>query len=245
MVSDMSVHPIRLAIANDFELVVVGLARMLEPFGDRVRVVDLSVGGDAISVPVDVALFDVFGRTDGGAAELVPLVDSPNVRHVAVFTWQLDPNTVARGFALGASGYLSKNLTARELVEALERIVGGERVVAGHGPADYSFDPDLDWPGHALGLTERESEILILIAEGRTNAEIASALHLSLNSIKTHIRSAYRKLSIERRPQAVRMVLDLGLAKRSTSGDSWDALRRADGLSAETRARAFSTRPEG
>ena len=60
-----------------------------------------------------------------------------------------------------------------------------------------------DWPGRSFGLSPREAEILALITQGLTNKEIAGRVYLSINSVKTYIRSAYRKINVERRPQAV------------------------------------------
>jgi DNA-binding NarL/FixJ family response regulator len=222
----MPMTPRDVALANDFEIVVLGLAHLLEPFADRVRVVDVVVRGEPLARPVDVVLFDVFGHTDLGYGDLKALLEDPNAKHLAVFSWNLDQEIVTRGFALGVAGYLAKNLTAEELVDGIERIARGEQIVAGHPDGDYR-PTGRDWPGRAQGLSERESEILILIAEGHTNAEIASSLHLSENSIKTHIRSAYRKLAVKRRSQAVRVALDLGIARRSLDRDRWDALRQS------------------
>ncbi len=215
---------VTVALANDFEIVVLGLARLLEPYADRIHVADVVVRGEPIGAPVDVVLFDVFGHTNLGFDDLAPLLGDANATHVVVFTWQLDERTVGRGFELGVSGFLAKNLTAEELVDGLERVAKGERVVAGHPRADH-YSTGRDWPGRAEGLSERESEILILIAEGHTNLEIAAALHISVNSLKTHIRSAYRKLAVERRAQAVRVALDLGIARRAVDRDRWNALR--------------------
>jgi len=218
-------RPFELALANDFEIVVLGLARLLEPFGARVRVVDHVVRDHRLARHVDVVLFDVFAHEDLGFGELRNLVDDPNVDHVAIFSWHLDATTLDRGFSAGVTGFLAKNLTAEELVDGLECIAAGERVVAGHGPSDYSTT-ERDWPLRSDGLSERESEILVLIAEGHTNVEIAAALHLSPNSIKTHIRSAYRKLGVERRAQAVKRVLDVGVARGPVDPARWASIHR-------------------
>jgi DNA-binding NarL/FixJ family response regulator len=217
-------EPVRVALANDFEIVVLGLTQLLEPYADRVRVVDVVVRGEALTAAVDVVLFDVFGHLDLGFDDVKPLVEDPNVAHVAIFTWHVDDALVDRAHDLRVDGYLAKNLTSGELVDALERIAAGQRVVAHHATADY-HSTGRDWPGRAAGLSERESEALVLIAEGHTNADIAAALHVSPNSLKTHIRSAYRKLRVERRSQAVRAALDLGIARRAVDRARWDALR--------------------
>jgi DNA-binding NarL/FixJ family response regulator len=215
--------PIELALANDFEIVILGLARLLAPYRERVRVADYVVRDQHLAHRADVVLFDVFAHEDLGFGELKALVEDPNIDHLAIFTWQLDNQTLERGFAAGVAGFLAKNLTADELVDGLERIAGGERVVAGHAPSDHT-STERDWPLRHEGLTERESEVLILIADGHTNLQIAAALHVSPNSVKTHVRSAYRKLGVERRAQAVKRVLELGTGRIPVDPVHWQAL---------------------
>jgi DNA-binding NarL/FixJ family response regulator len=104
--------------------------------------------------------------------------------------------------AAGARGYLSKVLTGPEIVAALERVMNGEIVIL-PGDNETSVDGAGDWPGRAAGLTPREAEILALITQGLTNQEIADRVYLSINSVKTYIRTAYRRIGVERRSQAV------------------------------------------
>lgn len=209
--------PIRIAVTNDFELVVHGLARMLAPFAERVVVVDTAVDGDDLERHVDVALFDTFGHLSPGVDEVARLVEDPDVGEVAVFTWDFDPAVVERLRHLGCRGYLSKALPAPDLVTALEQVAAGHEVVSRNPVLDRHTDDHRDWPGRARGLSERESEVLILIAEGLANQQIAAALNISINSVKSHVRSAYRKLDVATRAQAVRRVLDLGMVRPALS----------------------------
>ncbi|MGZ6999181.1 MAG: helix-turn-helix transcriptional regulator [Acidimicrobiia bacterium] len=218
----MPEQPVRTALTNDFELVVAGLARMLAPYADRVQIVDLSVRGEGVDRRVDVALFDTFGHPGNGIEQVRRLVADPDVGRVALFTWQFDPVIVDRMTALGCTGYLSKALDASALVGALERIASGHRVVSVDPMLDRHTDGLRDWPGRADGLSGRESEVLVLIAEGLSNLDIAEALFLSPNSIKSHIRAAYRKLGVTTRAQAVRAVLDRGMVRRQAVGsEGW------------------------
>ncbi|MGD9705245.1 MAG: DNA-binding response regulator [Acidimicrobiia bacterium] len=212
----MVAPPARVALTNDFELVVAGLARMLEPFADRVVVVDVPLRGAPVSVPVDVAMFDTFGHPNSGYDEILRLRSDPNVAHVAVFTWEFESQVVQRALEMGVTGYLGKNLTAEQLVDALERVARGERVVTESPATDRHAPPGRRWPGREAGLSERESEVLILIAEGLSNIEIGEALHVSVNSVKSHIRNGYRKLGVRTRAQAVRAVLERAMVRRST-----------------------------
>jgi DNA-binding NarL/FixJ family response regulator len=206
--------PIRVALTNDFELVVAGLARLLAGFDDRVSVVDTAVQAETVDRRVDVALFDTFGHIGNGFDEIERLVKDPCVHRVAVFTWQFDPGLVDRALAMGCTGYLSKALDAEHLVSALEQVARGHQVVSEDPLLDRHTSPERGWPGRADGLSERESEVLVLIAEGLSNLDIAASLSISPNSVKAHIRSGYRKLGVATRAQAVRAVLDRNMVRR-------------------------------
>ena len=106
------------------------------------------------------------------------------------------------------SAYVSKRLAASELVETLERIHTGDPVRlqdAGHGPLVGG-----DWPGREEGLTARESEVLSLITQGYSNNDIVETTMLSINSIKSYIRSAYRKIGVTSRSRAILWGIDHG-----------------------------------
>ena len=196
-------EPLRIAIVNDYELVVEGLTRMLEPFSERARVVEADANA-AVREPVDVALFDTFART----REIESVIASSNARRVAVYSWSLERDLIKDSLRRGASGYLAKNLPADQLVDALERISLGETVVSEEelAPAE---GPGA-WPGHHLGLTVRESEIVALITQGLSNQDIADRAFLSINTIKSYIRSSYRKMNVTTRSQAVLWGIDHG-----------------------------------
>ena len=192
--------PIRIAIVNDYELVVVGLSAALAPYADRVAVVELEAGSPVVG-DVDVILYDTFGQAQGDAIVVDDVVRGSGAR-VVVFSWNVQPELVERTLERGAAGYLSKTLTAAEIVEAIEAVHAGEVVVpAGVDLGD--MQPATEWPGHDAGLSAREAEVLALITQGYSNREIAERSYLSINSVKTYIRTAYRKIGVTRRPQAV------------------------------------------
>jgi two-component system, NarL family, response regulator LiaR len=192
--------PVRVAIVNDYELVVVGVAALLQPFGDRVEVIELDSNLPVLR-DVDVVLYDTFGQVQGRGIDVPSLRDGGNAK-VVVYSWNLHQELVEDSLQAGASGYLSKGLEADELVEAIERIHAGETVVPSGG-GSITPKAEGDYPGKAHGLTVRESEILALITQGLSNKEIAERSYLSINSVKTYIRTAYRKIGVERRSQAV------------------------------------------
>jgi DNA-binding NarL/FixJ family response regulator len=197
---DTSGRPLRVALVNDYELVVMGVAALLSPFRDRVEVVEIDSNLPVLR-DVDVILYDTFGQVQGRGVDVESLVDGGRAR-VAIYSWNLHQALVQESLEAGASGYLSKALEAHELVDALERIHGGEVVVPSSGGTVVP-KPDGEWPGKEHGLTAREAEIIALITQGLSNQEIAQRSYLSINSVKTYIRTAYRKIGVERRAQAV------------------------------------------
>ena len=190
----------RVAVVNDYELVVVGVAALLEPYRDRVEVVEVDSNLPVLH-DVDVILYDTFGQVQGRGVDVDSLVDGGNAK-VVIYSWNLHGELVQDSLTAGASGYLSKGLEAEELVEAIERIHGGKQVLP-IGGGTVNPKPESAWPGKEFGLTVREAEIIALITQGLSNQEIAERSYLSINSVKTYIRTAYRKIRVERRAQAV------------------------------------------
>jgi DNA-binding NarL/FixJ family response regulator len=192
---------LRIALVNDYEVVVRGLVAMLRAYQDQVQVVELDLN-QPVAEMVDVALYDTFASVQGDRADVHALAANPRVRRVVVYSWTLDQALISAAIANGAGGYVSKGIPAHQLVIALQQIcAGGPRVwVDSHGrPASGTGD----WPGREEGLTARESEVLALITQGLTNTQIAGRTHLSINSVKTYIRSAYRRIGASTRTEAV------------------------------------------
>jgi DNA-binding NarL/FixJ family response regulator len=195
----------RVAVVNDYELVVAGLEHVLRGFPDRVQVCDRIVGGGSVKTPVDVALFDLYGRLGVAGTKLRALADDPNVAHVAVFSLELGPDLISEGRAAGASAFISKALTGRDIVDALVRAAAGEAVIAAL-PGPRPASPELDWPARSDGLTERESQMLVLLAEGLSNREIAAALFLSPETVKSYLSKTFQKLGVRNRVEAAAYV---------------------------------------
>ena len=207
----MSDSPIRIAIVNDYEIVVEGLAAVLAPYRDRIEVVELDSRMPVIS-DVDVLLYDTFGQVQGDTVDLGDLVQGGQAR-VVIFSWNVQPELVERAMTHGAAGYLSKSISAEELVKGIEAVHAGEFVTM---PQDGSRpeEPQLNavWPGVDHGLSAREAEVVALITQGLSNQEIADRCYLSINSVKTYVRTAYRKMGVTRRSQAVLWGIAHGLS---------------------------------
>jgi NarL family two-component system response regulator LiaR len=191
-------RPLRLAIVDDYAVVVAGVASFLAD--ERIDVVETGASLPVIS-DVDVVLYDTFGQVHGEGIDLEDFVRDSGAK-VVIYSWNLRPDLIAQAMAGGASGYLSKVLTGPVIVQALERIMSGETVILA-GAHESSVGGSGDWPGRSAGLSSREAEVLALIARGLSNQEICERAHVSHNTIKTYIRSAYRKIGVTTRPQAL------------------------------------------
>ncbi|MBA2953247.1 DNA-binding response regulator [Nocardioides sp. MAH-18] len=186
---------IRVALSNDYEIALLGLAAMLAQHPDRVQIVDLTTETDMSHDP-DLVLFDTFGRLPEEDAKLRQVIESNDAK-VVVYSWDDYPEEAAR--RQGAAGYLSKSLSSADLVAGIVAIHEGRQPTA---PTDDG-DAELTWPGQVHGLSAREAEMLTFIVRGLRNEEIARRAYLSINTVKTYIRTAYRKIGVTNRAQAV------------------------------------------
>ncbi len=193
--------PITLAVLDDYPLVVAGLRAVLDPYSDRVHVVELDVKTSVVS-RVDVVLQDTFA-SQRGPAPTPHSMTGPGTPKRVIFSWNADPESVRFARDGGADGYLLKSIVPNDLVDALERISRGQLIFLQHDIQE-EWAPILGrWPGDEHGLSGRESEILALICQGLSNIEIAQQTYIGINTVKTYIRSAYRKIGATSRSQAV------------------------------------------
>lgn len=206
--------PITLALVNDYEVVVAGLAQLLRPFEDRVLVVDTEVR-DIPADPVDIVIYDTFAAPNGSNSRIHGLLASANVGKVVGYSFNDNPQAARDSIACGAEGYISKAVPVEQLVDALERIHRGETVIALGAPDAPSIMEE--WPGQGGGLTAREAEIIGLITQGYSNQEISQKCYLSINTVKTYVRSAYRKAGVATRAQAVAWAMRNGFNSERTA----------------------------
>jgi DNA-binding NarL/FixJ family response regulator len=193
--------PITVALVDDYEVVLVGVANMFDQYRDRVIVAEIDTN-KGVEDQVDIVLYDSFAQPESDHEEIAALVANPRARRVVVYTWNFHPDLIESAQQQGAHGYLSKTLPARDLVAALEAVHAGEKVISEPPPRARSA-VGLDWPGRGEGLSDREAEILALITQGKSNAEVATLTYLSPNTVKSYIRTIYRKIDVGSRTQAV------------------------------------------
>jgi len=211
--------PLRLALIDDYEVVLVGLAHLFDSYRDRVEVVQLEIG-QAVTTSVDIALLDTFAQHEADGNNVATIVANSHTAKVAVYTWSFDRKLIDSALRQGASGYLSKTLPAAELVVALERIHAGEIVISDAPPRNRPT-VGLDWPGRSEGLSDRESEILALVTQAKSNNEIAEMTYLSINTVKSYLRSLYRKIGVSTRTEAALWGVDHGFSLDGHRIDDW------------------------
>jgi DNA-binding NarL/FixJ family response regulator len=211
--------PVRVALVDDYDVVVIGLAHLFDAYGDRIVVAELDTNGP-VKDEVDVVLYDSFAQPEADHDDISVLVDNPRARHVVVYTWNFHPALIESAMAKGASGYLSKTLPAHELVAAIETIADGKIVISATPPRTRPA-VGLDWPGRTEGLTDREAEVLALITQGKSNSEIAQVMYLSVNTVKSYIRSAYRKIGVTTRSHAILWGFDHGFQPDQHRIEHW------------------------
>jgi NarL family two-component system response regulator LiaR len=201
---------ITVAVVNDYELVVQGVASMLRPSRDRIEVVELDVGENPHQ-RVDVALFDTYGHGQLGIDRIASLARDPNVGGVAVYTGNSTSEQRDGVLAAGACGLLAKSMHGDALAEALLDIAAGDQIVS----EEFGDAEEPHWPGHEFGLTSRESEVAALLAQGMSNKELAAALWISENTVKTHLKGIFQKTTTTSRAQAiVRIAGDAQFARK-------------------------------
>ena len=211
---------LRLLIADDQPLMRAGFRAVLEATGEMEVVGEVDDGEQAVTaaraLSPDVVLMDIrMPRLDGIEATR----RMPNQRVLILTTFGLD-DYIIEALRAGASGFITKDVPAEELVRAVKAVAAGDALlspsvtrqlldrVGRRLPAPVGGDP-----GALSELTEREREVLVLLARGMSNAEIAAALVVGEATVKTHVSNVLAKLGLRDRVQAVVLAYEIGLVE--------------------------------
>lgn len=206
---------VRALLADDHPLFLDGLALLLESAG--IEVVGTATDGRELlelagRVEADVAVVDMdMPGVDGTAATARLARDHPNLA-VLVLTMHDDDASVRRALASGARGYVVKGAGHGAVVRAVHAVAGGDTVLSGGvgRSALMSGTGSATTPPFPQ-LTEREREVLALVARGHGNAVIARTLHLSTKTVQNHVSSIFGKLEVTSRAEAVARARDAEL----------------------------------
>lgn len=200
---------IRIVIADDHAVVRRGLRQVLETEPGFEVVAEAATLEDArryvLGHHPDVLVLDL-NMPGGSSLQHIPEIrsDFPNTQ-IVVLTMQNEPAYARQALSAGALGYVLKEAAESELVEAIQRAAAGDTYLNPRLGARVAAEPP---PGPPDGLTEREVEVLRLIALGHTNAEISEQLHLSVRTVETHRAHIQQKLRLATRSDLVRYALD-------------------------------------
>ncbi|WP_308258398.1 response regulator transcription factor [Saccharothrix obliqua] len=208
-------RPVRLLLADDHPVVRAGLRAVLETEPDLEVVAEAATAEQAVALAaeldVDVVLMDLrFGAGMNGAQATAAITARPDApRVLVVTTYDTDADTLP-AIEAGATGYLLKDAPPEELAAAVRTAAAGRTTLA-PTVADRLVNR-LRTPGTAL--TRRETEVLVLVAEGLSNQRIGERLHLTLATVKSHLVHIYAKLGVDSRTAAVAAAVELGIIRR-------------------------------
>lgn len=200
---------IRVRLPSERELVSAGLRAMLAAHRDRIEVVDAADPDET-----DVEIVDVTGTGTNGSSALAVLGREPGRRMVALVDAEPSRRLVDRALDRGAAGVVRSSDPAGVLADALVAVAGGQVVVSpGVTPGEAAA---ARWPGEERGLSRRESQVLVLIAGGRSPEDITRVLGVAHETVRSHLKRLYHKLGVRDRASAVATAWIDGIVDRLT-----------------------------
>lgn len=209
---------IRLLLADDHAILRQGLRRILEAEPDMTVVGEAADGAEAVRVArqlsPDIAIMDISMPEQDGIQSLRQIVAGGMAR-VLVLTVHLEHEVISDAIAAGASGYLAKDSADRELISAIRTIMHGGTVFS---PSVLKRIAEPRRAGatsstYLESLTEREREVFLLLAEGKSPAEAAKSLFLSAKTVHTHRQHIMEKLQLKSTTELIRFALREGIIK--------------------------------
>ncbi len=212
---------IRVALVDDQAIVRAGLARILSPTDGFVVVAECADGQEAVqqlpALRPDVVLMDIRMPVLDGIAATAQLSAAPEPLLVLVLTTFGEDEVLWGAIEAGAAGFVLKDSSAEDLIAAVRAVAGGGAWLD-PGVAPRVLDhyrrlvaPAAREAARLDSLTDREHDVLRLMARGATNSEIAGALHVAEATVKTHVGSIFAKLGVRDRPAAIVFAYDHGV----------------------------------
>jgi DNA-binding NarL/FixJ family response regulator len=214
-VSQRASAPCRVEIVDDHFLFADALGSVIRTLADYQVVGIAQSGAQAISITrtaqPDVILLD-YHLPGYDAAELIPRLRtlSPSAR-IVILTSDTSDATLVRGLRSGVDGFLTKERALDDVLEALRRVAAGERYLTDEQVARTHA---LTGEGSGEALTERELEVLRLLAQGKESQAIADTLTISANTVRTHLQNIFSKLGAHSKLEAVATATARGLLVR-------------------------------
>lgn len=209
--------PIRILLVDDHSVVREGLRMFLRRDPELDVVGEAADGAEAVEMAralrPDVVLMDLVMPVMDGIAATAAIRDELPATEVVALTSVIESESVVRAMKAGAIGYLLKDTQAPELRRAIKAAAAGEVQLSAQASAylrQHMRFPDTHQP-----LTERETQVLHLLAQGLSNKDIARALQVVEDTVKTHVAHILEKLGVQSRTQAVLAAIRLGLVPQN------------------------------
>ncbi len=208
-------NPIQIILVDDHAMLRKGLRFFLAGFDDLELVGEAASGKEAVrlcaELEPDVVLMDmVMPDMDGATATQAILDQNPAIQVIALTSFQ-EEDLIERALRAGAISYLLKNVSAQTLAEAIRQARAGHSTLAPEATEVLIKATRQRASHHDYGLTDREMEVLSLLVEGLSNAEIAERLVVSVATVKFHMRNILSKLGVSSRAEAIAMAWHEGI----------------------------------
>lgn len=206
----------RIMLVDDHHLLRQSLKRQLEDLGHEV-VADVADGTSAISIALnkqpDIILMDISMAGGDGISACRSIMDADARQRIVMLTMHVETELIRKSFKAGAIGYLTKDATFDEVLKALQMACDGDVIISPEF-AHALLDETDDMRAHQESiLSEREMEVLQLLADGQSTPEIAGSMFISQKTVKNHLASIYEKIDARDRTHAVIRAVKMGIIK--------------------------------
>ena len=206
----------RIMLVDDHKLLRQSLKRQLEEFGHEV-VADVADGNSAIAAALknqpDIILMDISMTEGDGITACRAIMEADARQRVLMLTMHAEIDLIRKALKAGAVGYLTKDATFEEVLHALDLACNGDVIISPQFAQALLEEVDAQQAVQSSLLSEREMEVLQLLAEGCSTPEIATNLFISQKTVKNHLASIYEKIDARDRTHAVIRAVKMGIIK--------------------------------
>jgi len=203
---------IRVLLADDHAVVLEGLGAMIGRQSDMIVVAEANDGAEAVELwrthTPDVALVDLRMPMLDGVAVINEIRRTHPAAHVIILTTYDTEEDIYQGIRAGARGYLLKDARRHDVLDAIRRVNAGETLLPPSVTAKLAHRVTDET------LTDRERAVLVLLADGKSNRDIGSEIHIEESTVKSHLKSIFAKLHVVSRTEAVTVAMRRGLLRR-------------------------------
>jgi len=207
---------VRIMLVDDHHLLRQSLKRQLEDSGHEV-VADVADGTSAISIALnkqpDIILMDISMAGGDGLSACRAIMEADARQRIVMLTMHVETDLIRKSLKAGAIGYLTKDATFDEVLKALQMACDGDVIISPEFAHALLHEAEDTRTHQESNLSDRELEVLQLLAEGQSTPEIASNLFISQKTVKNHLASIYTKIDARDRTHAIIRAVKMGIIK--------------------------------